>query len=211
MRRVGSFPTACLLALCAIVLAGCSGDSDATTTVTVPATSTGSSATEPSTETTTDTGETETGPQEQPEVLASAESSIDKDPARIEIVSLVRSGSVVQLTLRLHNLRDEDDPGATDMGVSTAFDDSLSKYNGFDNPPDTLDAVYLVDGKNKKKYLVAHDSAGQPLTDTNLNGIFIAAGEFVTLSASLAAPPADVTDVDVFIPKFGTLSGVPIG
>ena len=81
----------------------------------------------------------------------------------------------------------------------------------FDNPFGTLDGIYLVDGQNRKKYLVAHDSAGQPLTDSSLSGTFVEPGQFVTLSATLAAPPADVAAVDVFIPHFGTLAGVPIG
>lgn len=200
------------LAVLLAVLAGCGDKSAETTTVTVqaPAT-TESSATEPSGETTTEAGSTQTTEDSPgaPAVLASAESTIDGDPARLEVVSLKRSGSVVELTLRLHNLRGDAESGS--LQISGAFDDSLSKFNGFDNPGATLDAIYLVDGQNRKKYLVAHDSAGQPLTDANLTATFVEPGLFATLSATLAAPPADVTAVDVFIPSFGTLSGVPIG
>ena len=197
------------------VLAGCSGDSE-TTTVTVQATTNESPATETSgdttdaTETTTETGSTDTGEDASQEVavLASAESSIGGDPARIEIVSLRRSGAVVQLTMRLHNLREEGETGSIQIG--STFDDLLAKYKEFNNPGGTLDAVYLVDGQNRKKYLVARDSEGHPLTDTNLSANFIDPGQFVTLSATLAAPPAEVTEVDVFIPQFGSLPSVPI-
>jgi len=196
------------LGICLGVLAGCSGDSE-TTTVTVQATTNESPATETA-ETTTETGSTETEEDsaEEAPVLGSAESSIDGDPARVELISLRRSGAVVQLTMRLHNLHEEGETGT--IQIASTFDDLLSKYKEFTNPSGTLDAIYLVDGENRKKYLVARDSEGQPLTDTNLSGNFVEPGQFVTLSATLAAPPVEVTEVDVFLPSFGTLSSVPI-
>jgi glucose/arabinose dehydrogenase len=205
----------CALGALALLVAGCGGKS-ATTTVTVQAaapTQTQQTTTQQTTTqaTTTVQSTTVTDTQAtsgQTTVLASANSTVDDDPARIEIVSLHRAGQVVEMTLRLVNLR----PKSFDesMQVGNVFDDNLTYFNGTADPGDTLDGIYLVDGQLGKKYLVAHDSAGQPLTDTALGGTFIQPGQSAILSATLAAPPTTVTSIDVFIPHFGTLKGVPI-
>ncbi len=76
---------------------------------------------------------------------------------------------------------------------------------------DTLDDIYLVDGANRKKYLVGRDAQNLCTCDTDLGRGFISAGAPLTLSATFGAPPPDVRAVDVFVPRFGTFKDVPLG
>lgn len=75
----------------------------------------------------------------------------------------------------------------------------------------TLDGVYLVDGTNRKKYLVGRDARNLCTCDSDLGSAFVAVDAPVTLSATFGAPPPDVRAVDVFVPRFGTFKDVPLG
>ncbi|MFI6317709.1 hypothetical protein ACIBG8_09335 [Nonomuraea sp. NPDC050556] len=79
-------------------------------------------------------------------------------------------------------------------------------------PSDTPDAdgVYLIDRKNAKKHLVAKDSQGACVCTGNTESIAINTGQKIVFTASFAAPPEDVTTVDVHIPLAGTFAGVPL-
>jgi hypothetical protein len=192
-----------LLAL-AVVLAGCGGSKTKTVTVSAPAKSTAQATTATGTATGTTAGQPA---QAQP--VATATSAVDHQPARLDVMSFKRSGDVAELTLRLTNLAK---PGGTvpsaAIQVAQNFDDGLLGANG--NDPDSVDGIFLVDGINRKKYLVARDSAGQCACDGNLGGDFVQPGQSGTLSATFPAPPPDVKEIDIHVPKFGTFKGVPI-
>ena len=79
-----------------------------------------------------------------------------------------------------------------------------------DSTGDAADGLQLVDGKNAKLYLVASDGQGRCLCSRNLSNLFLDYGNPVPLSASFAAPPADITAVQVRIPGFGTVKNVPV-
>jgi hypothetical protein len=71
------------------------------------------------------------------------------------------------------------------------------------------DGIQIIDGKNSKLYLVASDGQGQCLCSRYLVGVFADTTPLL-ISATFAAPPADVTKVDVRIPAFGTVTNVPV-
>ncbi|MDQ2728447.1 MAG: hypothetical protein M3Y91_11425 [Actinomycetota bacterium] len=75
---------------------------------------------------------------------------------------------------------------------------------------DSVYGVYLLDSSNQKKYLVATDAQGNCACSTNLNDTFIKDGQSTALTATFAAPPPNVTSVDVNVPHFGPFLGVPI-
>ncbi|MFI6817836.1 hypothetical protein ACIBG7_35965 [Nonomuraea sp. NPDC050328] len=79
-------------------------------------------------------------------------------------------------------------------------------------PSDTPDAdgLYLVDKKNAKKHLVAKDVQGACACTANTESVAINTGQKVVFTASFAAPPEDVTKVDVYIPLAGTFADVPL-
>ncbi|MQA79790.1 MAG: hypothetical protein GEV10_15135 [Streptosporangiales bacterium] len=78
-----------------------------------------------------------------------------------------------------------------------------------------MSGVYLVDGKNKKKHLTAryrdpaHPTSGMHCLCSGTRGV--AGGQTLYLNATFAAPPDDVTSVDVAIPHVGTFKDVAIG
>jgi hypothetical protein len=75
--------------------------------------------------------------------------------------------------------------------------------------PFRVNGVRLVDGKNKKLYLVATHGAEKCICSGPLN-THIGTGDTILVSAAYAAPPAEVATVDVVTPTFGTVTGVPV-
>lgn len=147
------------------------------------------------------------------EVLAAREGSIDGERVLLEIVELNRSGETAALTFRLSLVNP--DPGADaatgDLGahVSSTFTNE-ALMSVADVPLLSVDGVALVDAENAKKYLVARDSEGLCVCDRNLSEAYVAPEAPLLLSATFGAPPDDVEDVDVVIPRFGTFKDVPI-
>ncbi|MFG1699005.1 hypothetical protein [Nonomuraea sp. NPDC049309] len=132
-------------------------------------------------------------------VLASREGSFDHAKFTIDIVQLLRRERFVTLTFTATVLETSDPLG---WQVNNAFAATPSG-----NP--TIDGVYLVDVKNAKKHLAAVDSEGKCVC-SRIHALFLNKDESAVFSATFAAPPPDVTTVDVHIPNVGTLSDVPI-
>ena len=198
MRRQGL--SAALAA--AALLVGCSGDEEK------PKEGGGNTTGEVRTATTPEGG-TETAPAEA--VVPGRQSTIDDDPVQLEVLELQRSGETTALTLRLTVA-----PGAEESAsaqVSNTFDDGENqKVEGGSTTAGygSMDAISLIDTKNRKRYLVGRDSGGACLCDTDLSSAFVKPGAPLLLSATFGAPPADVEAVDVVVPRFGTFKDVPI-
>jgi hypothetical protein len=155
---------------------------------------------------TTPSGDTRSAP-EQP--IAERDGSIDQHSVKLQIVELKRSGQTSELTIRLVATGDTD--GAQ---VAQTFDDGISqnlKSTG-DPPPETgtLDGISLIDSQNRKRYLAGRDEDGSCACDKDLSNAFVAADAPLVLSATFAAPPADVKAMDVVVPRFGTFKDVPL-
>ncbi|HEY5821893.1 MAG TPA: hypothetical protein VIT20_07950 [Propionibacteriaceae bacterium] len=90
--------------------------------------------------------------------------------------------------------------------------DLLSDNNASagDSGPWATDGIQLIDGKNSKVYLVASDGQKHCLCSDDLAGVFLSDNVPVILSSTFAAPPPDVTTVDVRVPNFGTVADVPV-
>ncbi|WP_378784632.1 hypothetical protein ACFMQL_04185 [Nonomuraea fastidiosa] len=133
-------------------------------------------------------------------VLASREGSFEHTKFRVDIVQLLRRDRFVNLTFTVTVLDDGGD--VTGWSVHSAFSASPSAQP-------KVDGVFLVDVKNAKKHLVAVDSEGKCVC-SRIQALFLKKDDTAVLSATFAAPPPDVTTVDVHIPNVGTLSDVPI-
>lgn len=194
-----------LLLVC-VVIAGCGG-SGSTKTVTVGTSAARSGTTTAPASTTGARAPASTGP-----VLASRDGLVDKQPVTLQIAELKRSGSTTALTLRV-----QEGPGAgTTAQVAETFDDGLFEKqtgNGATSISggSSLDGVFLIDAKNRKKYLVGRDPTGACACESNLSTAFVGKSAPLLLSATFGAPPADVRAVDVFVPHFGTFKDVPLG
>jgi hypothetical protein len=185
----------------AVTLAGCGGSSTTkTVTVTAAAKAARVTGTTPSRSTTTVAA---TSPP-----LATRAGSVDGSPVTLSILSLNRSGLMVELTISLTTTVDKADVGGW-------FDDGIDEAVKGEGPgnldgSNSLDGIFLVDTTDAKKYSVARDANNKCLCDDNLflEGVTNAAP--LELSAMFGAPPASVTAVNVFIPHYGTFVNVPL-
>lgn len=198
-RRQRLAAGAVALACGGMLLAGCGGPDDAggtaTTTPATPTTPSGtasSSAQATSIPTPTKTIATKAA-------TVGAAGSSGRGRWTFQLYELRRNGQYVTLDFGAKNETD---------ALST-FGDDLGR-GGASN----VSGVYLVDGKNKKKHLPAtyrdpaHPGTGTHCLCTNTRGV--AGGQTFYLNATFAAPPDDITSVDVTIPHVGTFKDVPI-
>ncbi|MEU6729435.1 hypothetical protein ABZ917_37530 [Nonomuraea wenchangensis] len=132
-------------------------------------------------------------------VLASREGTIDDATFKAEITQLARRERFVNLTFTITVLRQD---GPLGWQVHNAF-------SAVPSGRPTVDGVFLVDVKNAKKHLVAMDSEGKCVC-SRIGALFLKEDDKAVFSATFAAPPADVSSVDVHIPNVGTLSDVAI-
>lgn len=115
-----------------------------------------------------------------------------------------RDGTVSHLNLTLSS------PAEAVDHVQVAAMLSDNNYEAIDETGFAADGLTLVDGKNSKLYLVASDGQGTCLCSRGLSSVFLQDGALQLFSATFAAPPSDVTTVDVRVPRFGTVKDVPV-
>lgn len=97
--------------------------------------------------------------------------------------------------------------------VSQFFDDGTTNgLNGSDYAltSNSTDGIYLVDPLHRQRYPVARDTSGHCVCSTNLSNTNLGPGESVQLTATFAAPPADVTSIDVSVPNVGVFNHVTL-
>jgi hypothetical protein len=91
----------------------------------------------------------------------------------------------------------------------------LATGGGFSAPYRLAKEAYLLDMKNKKRYLVVENGEYYPLarkhTTTSEGSIVVEPGQTLTTWAKFPAPPADVAAVDVQLPQVPPFDAVPIG
>lgn len=97
--------------------------------------------------------------------------------------------------------------------VNRFFDDGTT--NGLDGSDFgvtsyTADGIYLVEPTHRQRYPVARDTSGHCVCSTNLGSSNLGPGESVQITATFAAPPADVTTVDVNVPNVGVFNHVSL-
>jgi hypothetical protein len=122
----------------------------------------------------------------------------------MSLYPVLREGTVSHVNLTLSSSA----TGADHVQIA----EMLSDHNtdSADKGPFTSDGLALVDGKNAKLYLVASDGSGNCLCSEGLSNVFLEDGVPQLFSATFAAPPVDVATVDVRVPAFGTVKGVPL-
>ncbi|MEV0150639.1 MULTISPECIES: hypothetical protein [unclassified Nonomuraea] len=135
------------------------------------------------------------------EAIATREASVagggQTGKARVDITGLKRQGRTVTLNWTV-----------------TALDGKVNLHNGMSTG--TLDfsvsAVSLIDPVNAKRYRVARNgaTADSECVCSRTQGQFLERGQTSSLYAVFAAPPADVTQVNVEMPMIGVLTDVPI-
>lgn len=112
------------------------------------------------------------------------------------VFSLDRKSDLVVLDFGARN------DGRRDFGVGRLLSRNGARYD--------VGGVYLDDTVHHMSYRPAR-SGGECVCSTGLDGFAVGPGEVQYLSATFAAPPADVHHVDVHLPSVGVLRDVPIG
>ncbi|WP_375430260.1 hypothetical protein [uncultured Friedmanniella sp.] len=136
--------------------------------------------------------------------VATRTSSKGGKKVTVTLYPVLRSGTTSTVNYTLSSPVDSTDR----LQVADLLSDG--DYKASDSTGLAGDGLQLVDGKNSKLYLVASDGVGNCLCSRSLSSVFLSGNVPVVLSATFAAPPADVTIVDVKIPNFGTVKDVPV-
>jgi hypothetical protein len=131
-----------------------------------------------------------------------------------------RSPLGVRVRLALNELRRVDGGNVllvfsvrNDGAASVAFGGSYSEKGYFDSgvyQSYDMSGVQLVDVKSRKRHLVLRDSDGLCICSGWLAADPLRPGQEAVLFAMFPAPPTDVTAVNVVVPLFRTVRGVPI-
>ena len=141
-----------------------------------------------------------TAPTDQP--VAVRPGSINEIRVKTSVFPVRRSGQTVSVNVLIES-RDTGEPfilrGELNDGDLDVVSDSR----------DAVDGLRLIDTKNKKMHLPATTGDGvcacTPADDRGWKS-----ETAVWVSVVFAAPPADVTAVDVSVPGFGTVANVPV-
>ena len=126
--------------------------------------------------------------------IATRTVTYDGDSVRVDILSLQRHDELSTLRFSLTYLGTEQYSVNNDLGSPTSYD---------------VSGVSLIDGRNSKRYLAARDSADHCVCSSTI-GVQLKPHTTYQLSSTFAAPPRDVTRVQLDIPGVGTLSNFPV-
>lgn len=145
--------------------------------------------------------EQRTAPPQGDQVIATREAKVQgSDGAtrvRVEVTALLRQGKTVTLNWTL-----------------TTLEGKFALHNGLGRGvlDFTVSGVSLVDPVNAKRYRVARNGtdANAKCVCSGTQGEFLEKDESASLYAVFAAPPADVTKVNIEMPTIGMLIDVPI-
>lgn len=189
-----------------LLLAGCSAGDDAAAPAQEPTTDTAETTEQVQTP---ETAAPATSPSEQStgaatsldDALASSSGADGDTDLLLALNSVERRGQTLNVTFSVTNNSDDNwQVGQFFSGPRREDVDSVF----------TLAGVSVIDSDNGRRYPTVFDSSGACVCDSDLTNRFIDAGQSGRFSAVTGAPPADVANVDVQIPGFGTFSGIPL-
>ena len=129
-----------------------------------------------------------------------------KEGVTVTLNSVVANEGTMTVNFSMQN-----DQESGNIQVKDRFNNGIRDADSSQSTVDTFsaDGVYVVTPE-KKRYLVGRDADGICACSGNLANAFVNAGSSMTFSAVFAAPPADVTTVDVHIPTVGAFTSVEL-
>jgi hypothetical protein len=118
-------------------------------------------------------------------------------PVRVELNDVRVRGQIMWVTITARNL---------------ATEGNSWQVNGFFGRPNSLSAsgLYLVDSVQAKRYLPGENPDGDCVCTDGLSGAFADPGQGVVINAAFAAPPPEVTELDLFVPNVQPFMGVQV-
>ncbi|WP_336207846.1 hypothetical protein [Nonomuraea sp. LPB2021202275-12-8] len=142
----------------------------------------------------------QSAPPQQDKVIATRETKVasgDGGTARADVTVLKRQGKTITLNWSVTVVE-----GAVNM--HNGMSDGVLRY--------TVGGVSLIDPVNAKRYRVARNGTGPDAecVCSETQGEFLKEGQTLSLYAVFAAPPADVTKINIEMPMIGVFTDVPI-
>jgi hypothetical protein len=144
--------------------------------------------------------ESQSAPPQGTKVVATLEADIaagDKAKARVDITTLKRQGKTVSLNWTI-----------------TILEGQAIIYSHLGAVPsdESVSGVSLIDPVNAKRYRVARNGTGSEAACvcSKISTDWLTKGEAATFYAVFAAPPPDITKINVEMPLLGVLTDVPI-
>ncbi len=135
--------------------------------------------------------------------LASGEGGLGEGRVRFTVDELRRSGDTVVLNASLTRV----DTGSSPLPVGDALSDGRT---GEGDPADTFDGISMIDPVGRRRYLVARDSTGACVCSIRLDDALVSRESPVSLQATLTAPPAGVSTIDLSVPGIETFTSVSL-
>lgn len=127
-------------------------------------------------------------------------------PLRIDVMRLDRSGDLVQLDVALVNEGDKAFK-AEDLFADQSNEDPRGEIFEYRNDASN---VGLVDGEAQKVYLPAFDDERVCLCSDGFNALELAPGDTFHIVATYGGVPGDLDTLDVNVPGFPAITGVPV-
>ena len=148
------------------------------------------------------------------EVLGTARASLRANaidnrstPIRIDVIRLEHHGDLVELGLVLTN---EAEPPPEGQDPQDFQLDSMFGGGPGINARYDASSIALVDGDAQKLYLPVLDSGDACLCSGGFGAVDTPPGGTLTIDATYGGVPDDVETLDVRIPNFPTITGVPV-
>ncbi|PSL01040.1 hypothetical protein CLV63_101519 [Murinocardiopsis flavida] len=145
-------------------------------------------------------GKVEAGKSKPRKTIASQDVTVQGADLHFAVHDLARRGKTVELTFSVSNT------GKKEIELGTAFIDG----NVLSDDRGTIAGVKLIDPGNGKVHLVARDSQKRCVCTGPKYGEPLEGGDSILMSGTYGAPPKDVEEMNVSIPKAGTLNDVPL-
>lgn len=156
----------------------------------------------------------------EPNVSASTSASPSPSPALEEQPVAVRPGSLNGTLVKAYvypvhrgaelataNILVKSDDPDMHFTLSSTFSDGDPEVSA--STKEAVDGFRLVDTKAKKAYLPATNGSGSCLCTPIGSALYLYTSQ-VWITVVFAAPPADVTAMDLVMPVFGTVSNAPL-
>src|SRR5699024_1600072 len=131
----------------------------------------------------------------------------EHEDAVVVLNSVTVSGETMTVQVSLQSNSDESDIQVGELFSNAVTDATSDEYKTVDFS--SVDGVFVVT-EDQKRYLVGRGENGVCACTTDLNTNFVQPGQSEVFSAVFAAPPQDVSSVDVHIPTAGAFTDIPV-
>src|SRR5699024_3834206 len=133
--------------------------------------------------------------------------SVEHEDAVVVLNSVTVKDEIMTEQFSLQNNSDVDDIQVSDCFSNGVVDATSDEYRSVDDG--SVDGVFVTTGE-QNRYFVGRGENGVCACTSDLHSNFVQPGQSEVFSAVFAAPPQDVSSVDVHIPTAGAFTDIPV-